>query len=96
MTQRGLTNFKRAITRFGNKYRIDLEYGNWTHEGGFRNLSWLKMVVLSESDMNKGFKIMFNWDRSRIEIYHNNDLMAFSGFHYFGGFETSRFATKFH
>ena len=91
MSQRGLTNFKRAITRFGNKYKIDLEYGNWYHEGAFRNLSWLKMFVLSASDMNKGFKIIFNWDRSLIEIYHNNDLMARSGFHNFGMFEKSRF-----
>lgn len=87
MTQKGLTNFKRAITRFNNKHKIDLEYGNWFYNGKLRNLSWLKMVVLSEPSMDRGFKIMFNWDRSRIEIYHNYDLMAFSGFHYFGGFE---------
>lgn len=96
MTQKSLTNFKRAITRFDNKYKIGLECGNWWHEGNFRNLSWLKMVVLSDSNMNKGFKIIFNWNRSRIEIYHNNDLMAFSGFHYFGMFGTDRFATKVH
>lgn len=91
MTKKGLTNFKRVVTRFNNKYKIDLEYGNWYCEGCFRNLSWLKMVVLSASDMNKGFKVVFNWDRSRIEIYHNNDLMAFSGFHYFGIFDKSKF-----
>lgn len=91
MSQRGLTNFKRAITRFSNKYGIDLEYGNWWHDGNFRNLSWLKMVVLSDFDINKGFKIVFNWDRSRIEIYHNNDLMAFSAFHCFGMFDKSKF-----
>lgn len=91
MSQRGLTNFKRAITRFNNEYGIDLEYGNWYHDGVFRNLSWLKMVVLSASDMHKCFKIMFNLDRSRIEIYHNNALMTFSGFHYFGMFDKSKF-----